>query len=149
VANAHKVHLRIVTAEAQVLDEEADLIIASGGAGELGIQARHIPLVTTLKPGELRVLRGEEEQVLAVAGGFLEVRNEGEGSAVIVLANAAERVEELDISRAEAARQRAEQRLAESQGDVDAARAQAALLRAIARLRVAERYQGRRRSGVR
>jgi F-type H+-transporting ATPase subunit epsilon len=149
MANAHKVHLRIVTAEAQVLDQEADLVIAPGGAGELGIQARHIPLVTTLKPGELRVRQGEEEHILVVAGGFLEVRNEDEGSAVIVLANAAERAEELDLARAEAAKQRAEQRLAESQGNIDSARAQAALLRAIARLRVAERHQTRRHNVVR
>ncbi len=149
MAHAHKVHLRIVTADAQIFDEEADLIIAPGGAGELGIQARHIPLVTTLKPGELRVEQGQTEKVFAVTGGFLEVRNENEGSAAIVLANAAEPAENIDVSRAEAALQRAQERLAQREANVDAARAEAALMRATARLKVVEQYRTRRVPTVR
>jgi len=126
MAQAHKVRLRIVTADAEIFNEEADLIIAPGGAGELGIQARHIPIVTTLKPGELRVEQQQTEKVFAVTGGFLEVRNEDEGSAAIVLANAAEPAENIDVARAEAARQRAEERLAQRAGNIDAARAEAA-----------------------
>ncbi|MDB5076745.1 MAG: atpC [Chloroflexi bacterium] len=144
MANAHKVHLRIVTAEAQVYNSEADLIIAPGGAGELGIQARHIPIVTTLKPGTLRIIQNNDENIYALAGGFLEVRDDGEGSAAIVLAGSAESAENIDLERAEAARARAAQRLSESQTEVDAARAQAALLRAAARIRVAELYRSRR-----
>jgi F-type H+-transporting ATPase subunit epsilon len=144
MASAHKVHLRIVTADAQVVDEEADMVIAPGGAGVLGIQARHIPLVTTLKPGELRIFHDDDEEIYAVAGGFLEVRNEDEGSAIIVLANAAENAAGIDIARAEAARARAEALLSQSQSNVDAAGAQAALLRAMTRLRVAEQYRTRR-----
>jgi F-type H+-transporting ATPase subunit epsilon len=137
-------HLKIVTAEQQVLDEEADLVIAPGGAGELGILPRHIPIITTLKPGELRVRRTAGDQIFAIAGGFMEVRNEGErDSAVTILADAAERAEEIDLERAEKARQQAEQTLAESASAVDSAAAQAALLRAIARIRVAEAH-GRR-----
>lgn len=143
-----KLQLQIVTAERAVLDEEADMVIAPGGAGELGILPRHIPLITTLKPGELRVRRNNEEEVYAVAGGFMEVRNSevagGPGSQVIVLADAAERAEEIDIQRAEEARQRAEETLRASAQDVDVAGAQAALLRAIARIRVAEHHRGRR-----
>ena len=135
-------HLKIVTAERQVLDEQADMVIAPGGAGELGILPRHIPLITTLKPGELRVRHGTEFEEFAVAGGFMEVRNEGDGSAVIVLADSAERAEEIDIARAEEAKRRAEQRLSDAGSNVDAVRAQVALLRAIARIRVAERYRG-------
>jgi F-type H+-transporting ATPase subunit epsilon len=134
-------HLKIVTAERQVLDEQADMVIAPGGAGELGILPRHIPLITTLKPGELRVKHGTAEEAFAVTGGFMEVRHEGDGSAVIVLADAAERAAEIDLARAEEAKRRAEQRLADATAGVDAVRAQAALLRAIARIRVAERHR--------
>ena len=143
MAQAHKVRLRIVTADAEIFNEEADLIIAPGGAGELGIQARHIPIVTTLKPGELRVEQQQTEKVFAVTGGFLEVRNEDEGSAAIVLANAAEPAENIDVARAEAARQRAEERLAQRAGNIDAVRAEAALMRATARLKAAEQFRSR------
>lgn len=136
-------HLTIVTAERRVLDEQADMVIAPGGAGELGILPRHMPLVTTLKPGELRVKHGTAEEAFAVTGGFMEVRNEGDGSAVIVLADAAEHADEIDLARAEEARRRAEQRLSEAGAGVDAVRAQAALLRAIARIRIAERRRTR------
>ena len=142
-----KLRLQIVTAERKVLDEEADMVIAPGGAGELGILPRHIPLITTLKPGALRVLRSGEEQVLAVSGGFLEVRHaefgSEMGSSVIVLADAAERAEEIDIARAEEAKRRAEQSMADKATDVNMLQAQAQLLRAIARIRVAERYRSR------
>jgi F-type H+-transporting ATPase subunit epsilon len=95
-------HLKIVTAEQQVLDEEADMVIAPGRAGELGILPRHIPIITTLKPGEIRVRRSEGDKVFAVAGGFMEVRNEGErDSAVTILADAAERAEDIDLKRAQ------------------------------------------------
>lgn len=146
-----KLHLQVVTAERQVIDEEADMVIAPGGAGELGILPRHIPLVTTLKPGVLRILNGAEEEAYAVAGGFMEVRNEPvhdvPSSKVIVLAGAAERAAEIDLARAEEAKRRAEQRLAERGSAVDATRAEASLLRAIARIRAGEYH--RRREGRR
>jgi F-type H+-transporting ATPase subunit epsilon len=143
-----KLQLQVVTAERQLLDEVADMVIAPGGAGELGILPRHIPLITTLKPGELRVRQNGEEHVYAVAGGFMEVRNavvdDAPGSQVIVLADAAERAEDIDIERAQEARRRAEEQLSSTAADVDLIAAQVALLRAIARLRVAERHRGRR-----
>lgn len=141
-------HLKIVTAEREVLNQDVDMVIAPGGDGELGILPRHIPIITTLKPGELHVRRTEDNQIFAVTGGFMEVRHEGDrDSAVTILADAAERAEEIDLARAEAARQRAEQLLAENAASVDAATAQAALLRAITRIRVAETH-GRRRDGA-
>jgi F-type H+-transporting ATPase subunit epsilon len=145
MASAHKVRLRVVTTDAQILDTEADLVVAPGGAGELGIQARHIPLVTTLKPGELRVRQADDEHVYALSGGFMQVQHEGEGSLAIVLARAAELADKIDVSRAEAARRRAEERLAQAQEQVDTARAEAALNRAINRLKIADR---RRASGT-
>jgi F-type H+-transporting ATPase subunit epsilon len=136
-------HVKMVTAERQLTDEQADMVIAPGGAGEIGILPRHIPLITTLKPGELRIRKADEEQLFAVGGGFLEVRNIENGSEVIVLADTAERAEDLDLERANKARERAEQHLADKSETVDAVAAQASLLRAIARIRVAERHRSR------
>jgi F-type H+-transporting ATPase subunit epsilon len=136
-------HVKMVTAERQLADEQADMVIAPGGAGEIGILPRHIPLITTLKPGELRIRKADEEQLFAVGGGVLEVRNIEGGSEVIVLADTAERAEDLDLERANAARQKAEQHLTDKSEAVDAVAAQAALLRAIARIRVAERHRSR------
>jgi F-type H+-transporting ATPase subunit epsilon len=135
-----KLHLQIVTAERKLLEGEADMVIAPGGDGELGILPRHIPIITTLKPGELRVRQNDAEEPFAVAGGFMEVRNSADGSEVIVLADAAERAEDIDLERAQAARQRAEQARAQSQSEIEAVAAETALLRALVRIRVAERY---------
>ncbi len=126
--------LRIVTADRTVLTEEVDMVIAPGMAGELGVLPRHMPLLTTLKPGELRVLQNGQWDYLAVAGGFMQVDPRG----VTVLADAAERVDEIDEARAQEARRRAETEL--EAADVQArAEAQMALLRAIARISVVER----------
>ena len=135
--------LNIVTADRTVLTEEVDMVIAPGAAGELGILPRHVPLLTTLKPGELRVLQNGQWDSLAVGGGFMQVDQRG----VTVLADAAERVDEIDEARAMEARRLAETELATAGTDVQArAEAQAALLRAIARIGVVERRrQGRQR----
>ena len=137
------IKLDIVTAERSVYSEDVDMVIAPGVEGQLGILPQHAPLMTTLAPGELVVRKGNEETRLAVTGGFLEVRPDG----VIVLASTAERADEIDISRAEAARRRAEERLEakKGRGADEAARAEAALRRAMIRLKVAERGKKRRR----
>ena len=134
-------HVKMVTAERQLIDEQAEMVIAPGGAGEIGILPRHIPLITTLKPGELRIRRADEEQLFSVGGGFLEVRTIEGGSEVIVLADTAERAEDLDLSRAEEAKRQADQHLADKSDAVDSVAAQASLLRVIARIRVAERHR--------
>jgi F-type H+-transporting ATPase subunit epsilon len=127
--------LDIVTAERVVFSDEVTMVIAPGAAGELGILPRHIPLLTTLKPGVLRVLQqGAEETLMAVGGGFLEVRPDR----VTILATAAEHAEEIDEARAEEARRRAEAALQDRRSDADSVQIQAALLRAAARLRVVE-----------
>ncbi|HEY8491624.1 MAG TPA: F0F1 ATP synthase subunit epsilon [Dehalococcoidia bacterium] len=136
--------LDIVTPERVVFSAEGiERMVVPGIEGELGIRPLHAPLMTMLQPGEMRIYRGNEEVVLAVTGGFMEVRD----NAVIILADAAERAEEIDVARAEAARQRAQELLARRPADVDLAAAEAALRRALARLRVAE--QRRRRGGGR
>ena len=137
------VRLDIVTAERMVYSEDVDAVIAPGVEGQLGILPHHAPLMTTLQAGELLVRKGGEEISLAISGGFLEVRPDR----VVVLADAAERADEIDISRAEEARRRAEQRLAEKGASgLDESRADIALRRAIARLAVAEKVRRRKRS---
>jgi F-type H+-transporting ATPase subunit epsilon len=135
--------LDIVTAERVVYSEDVDAIIAPGVEGQLGILPHHAPLMTTLQAGELLVRRGGEEDTLAISGGFLEVRPDR----VIVLADTAERAEEIDLERAEAAKQRAERRLKERgvTPGLDEVRCSASLQRAVARLTVGEKFKRRRR----
>ncbi|MFQ5933332.1 MAG: F0F1 ATP synthase subunit epsilon [Dehalococcoidia bacterium] len=127
--------LEIVTAEQVVYSDEVDMVIAPGIIGELGILPRHAPLITALQPGELRVKKGTEEVAMAVSGGFLEVFNDK----LTILADAAERAEEIDLERAQQAMQRAEERVKSSASDVDLAQALAALRRSRIRLKVAGR----------
>ncbi|OGO23137.1 MAG: F0F1 ATP synthase subunit epsilon [Chloroflexi bacterium RBG_16_50_9] len=132
----------IVTAERVVYSGDVDVVIAPGVEGQLGILPHHAPLMTTLQAGELLVRRGGEEDSLAISGGFLEVRPDR----VIVLADAAERAEEIDITRAEAAKKRAEQRLHDRHAaGLDESRAELALHRALARLEVAQKIRTRRK----
>ncbi|MCL2678941.1 MAG: F0F1 ATP synthase subunit epsilon [Dehalococcoidia bacterium] len=135
-----KLKLDIVTAERMVYSEDVDAIIAPGIDGELGILPQHAPLMTMLKPGELLVKQAGTEVLLAVSGGFLEVRPDH----VIVLADTAERAEEIDLARAEEARQRAEKSRAEApMGAESQLAAEAALQRALLRLKVARRRKER------
>lgn len=137
--------VEIVTAERVVYSQEGvDEIIAPGVDGEFAVLPEHAAFITTLKPGELRIIRGGgEEEAMAITGGFFEVRNDR----VVVLADAAERVEEIDIERAEEARRKAEQTLQERTELADLAQTQASLQRALARLRVAEKRGRRGRPG--
>ena len=132
----------IVTAEQVVFSEEdVDLLIVPGIEGELGVLPLHAPLVTTIQPGVLRVVKGGEETTMAITGGFIEVRE----NRVTILADAAERGEEIDIAQAEAARRRAEERLASREAAVDMAQAEMALKQALVRLKAVERMRRRRR----
>jgi F-type H+-transporting ATPase subunit epsilon len=140
-----KLHVELVTAEGRVLSTEADFVRAPGLAGELGVLPRHIPLMTPLKPGEVLVRNDEHEEFLFVAGGFLEVLPDK----VVILADAAERAEDIDETRAEEARRRAQQFIEQrAGGDAEAAEAAAALERALFRLRIAE-LRKRGRAGAR
>jgi F-type H+-transporting ATPase subunit epsilon len=123
-----------------VVSSEVDEVVAPGTEGYFGVWPGHAPFLTTLGAGEVTYRRGRDEQHLAVVGGFAEVT----GERVIILAEHAERPEEIDRERAERARQRAEQRLAGKSPtggpeEIDYARAAAALARALARLQVAGR----------
>lgn len=127
--------LEIITAERQVLADDIDILVAPGIEGELGILPHHAPLMTMLQPGELLIRKDGEETYMVVTGGFLEVRPDK----VIVLADACERAEEIDVARAEEAKRRAEERLKTRPPDMEAASIEASLRRSLSRLRVAER----------
>lgn len=137
-----KLTVEIVTGERVVFTEtDVDMVVAPGSDGTLGILPHHAPLITTLATGELRVKKGGGEQSLVVFGGFMEVTPEK----VIVLADTAERAEEIDVARAEAARQRAESQIAQQASNVDMAKAELALRRAAIRLQVGQRRRASRR----
>ena len=127
--------LEIVTAERMVFSDEVSALIAWGLEGQLAILPHHAPLMTMLQPGDLMIRKDKEEDYLAISGGFLEVRPDK----VIILADACERVDEIDIARAEEAKKRAQETLKAGPLTADAAAAEAALRRSIARLKVAER----------
>ncbi len=133
--------LEIITAERRVYSDDVDLLVAPGVEGELGILPHHAPLLTALKPGELRIRKGGQDEYFAVAGGFMEVI----ANRVTVLADAAEHPDEIDLERAQAAMRRAEERVAQRTTDVDLERALASLRRAQIRVGVARR---RRRGGA-
>ena len=132
--------LEILTPERAVYDDEVDMVIAPGSEGYLGILPHHAPLLTALGQGEFRVKKGGDEEVLAVFGGFMDVR----GDRVTVLTEEAEAVEEIDEDRAREARERAQQELATATSPVEEARARVQLERSLVRLRVGERRRRRR-----
>ncbi len=127
--------LEIITIEGTEFDEDVDMVIAPGSEGVLGILPHHTPLITTLTYGELDIKKEGQDQFFAIGGGFMEVRPDH----VIVMADSAERAEEIDIDRAAAALQRAEDILSHEGEQFDFSRAEAALQRSAARLKVAQR----------
>jgi len=127
--------LEIVTAERMVYSDDIDALVAWGVEGQLGILPHHAPLMTMLQPGDLMIRKNKEEEYLAISGGFLEVRP----GKVIILADACERVDEIDIARAEEAKKRAQETMRAAPLSADAAAAEAALRRSLARLKVAEK----------
>lgn len=136
------VRLEIVTAERLVYSEEVDAVVAPGIDGELGILPRHAPLLTTLDPGEIRVLKDGEESLIAVGGGFLEVM----GDKITVLADTAEHAGEIDVQRSEEALKRAQKSVDSGASDMDLERAMATIRKSQARIKVS-RHRRRRRDG--
>ena len=137
-----KLTLEIVTPDRALLREEVDEVVVPGSEGEFGVLPGHTPLLSMLKIGELWYRQGQEKHFLAVAFGFVEVLPDR----VTVLAQVGERAQEIDIARAERAKQRAEQRLAQgqlTQVDLDIERARIALLKSLLSLQVATRARTR------
>ncbi len=143
MATRDTLHVEVVTAERELYSGEATLVSAPGSEGRLGILPRHAAMLALLKEGELRIELNDAEEPIFVSGGFLEVSD----NRVIILADTAEHAEEIDEARAQEARRRAEESLAQASSNEDRAQLQAALGRAIQRLRVAEvvRRTSRRR----
>ncbi len=128
----------IVGAESEIFHGQAKLVIATGEAGELGIAPRHAPLITRLKPGQVRVqLENGEEQCFYVSGGILEVQPQ----VVTVLADTAIRARDLDEAAARKAKENAERLLANRADAVEIAQAQAELMQAVAQLRAIEQLR--------
>jgi F-type H+-transporting ATPase subunit epsilon len=140
------IRCEIVTQERLLYSEDVDMVIAPGSDGELGILPHHAPLLTALAFGELRLKRGGGEESFAIGGGILEVTP----GKVTVLADSAERADEIDLARAEEARKRAEEMLtAGPPADEDSLAAlDTALRRSNIRLKVARKRGGRGRPGA-
>jgi F-type H+-transporting ATPase subunit epsilon len=134
----------IVTAERTVFSDDAEVVVVPGIEGQMGILPHHIPLMTMLRAGEVLVRRGGEETNLAISGGFLEVNSDR----VIILVDAAEGAEEIDVKRAEVAKRHAEKELSQRATGLDRAKTEAALRRALVRLAVVDKGKRRRRPGV-
>jgi len=135
------IQVDIVSAEGAIFSGEAEMVFAPGALGEIGIAPRHAPLLTHLKPGEVRVQPPEgEARFFFVTGGVLEVQPR----LVTVLADSAARAEDLDEAAALAARERAREALEGGSGEIDVEQAQRELVEAEARYRAAEKLRGRR-----
>ncbi len=133
------IHVDIVSAEGAIFSGEADFVIAPASQGDVGIAPRHAPLLTELRPGPVRVQRGgEDEQLFYVTGGLLEIQP----SAVMVLADAALRPEQLDVDAADEARKKAEEALAGATEKSDIEKAQRDLAEASARHRALRKLRG-------
>jgi F-type H+-transporting ATPase subunit epsilon len=135
VALPTKLQLQIVSADRMLVDETVDEVQIPGSEGYFGVLPGHTPLLAVLQVGQLSYRQGQQQHYLAVAFGFAEVQPDR----VTILAQVAERADEIDVTRAESAKKRAEQRLASPQVDMDAERARVALLKSLIRLQVASR----------
>ncbi|PJE76041.1 ATP synthase F1 subunit epsilon [Candidatus Uhrbacteria bacterium CG10_big_fil_rev_8_21_14_0_10_48_11] len=141
-----KVTFEIATPEKIVYRESVDQVTVPTLLGEITILPNHIPLVSALSPGELVIQRGEDRISLFVSGGFIEVKP---GSNVVVLADAAEHVDEIDVERAEAAKERARKTMETARVETEHyTNAAAELQRSLARLHLASRKRHRGRHGV-
>ena len=130
--------LEIVTPEATAYSEDVDFVTLPGTEGELGVYPRHVPLLTAIKPGELRVLKNGRETLLAVGEGFVEIK----ADAVSVLTDMALESEQIDAAAAEAAVERAKAAMKEDHTSEEVAAIEASMAKALAQLRVKRRRHG-------
>ncbi|MEK3806888.1 F0F1 ATP synthase subunit epsilon [Metabacillus sp. SLBN-84] len=128
------VQVNVVTPDGPVYDADVEMVSVKAQSGELGILPGHIPMVAPLQIGAVRLKTSKSTELVAVSGGFLEVRPDK----VTILAQAAETVEDIDLTRAQAAKERAEERLNTNKDDIDFKRAELALRRAMNRINVSQ-----------
>lgn len=136
----NNINLKIATPEKVVYENQIEQVSIPTMDGEITVLPNHIPLVSVLKAGELRIIDKDGEHLMAVSGGFLEVRGNNE---LVILADNAEQANLIDLDRAEQARARAEEEMAKAKSgeDVDFARLQAVIDRETNRLRVGKKYK--------
>ena len=134
---AMTMHVDIVSAEEEIFSGPAEMVFAPAVMGELGILPRHAPLLTQLKPGEVRIRAGSEEQFFYVSGGMLEIQPH----VVTVLADTALRAKDLDEAAALQAKERAEQALRDKTSEFEYARAQSELAEAVAQLQAIKKLR--------
>ena len=136
-------NLEILTAEGEIFNQEVDVVVLPGIEGELAVLPGHAPLVTQLDAGQLVIRTGKEEEYLVVFGGFVQVL----AHKVTVLADAAERIDEIDEERAKSAMSRAQSRIETVDSDVNLERALSSLRRSTIRLNASARFKRKRSSG--
>ena len=136
---ANTVHIDVVSAEASIFSGEAEFVVAPASAGEVGIYPHHAPMVTTIKPGALRIKLPDtaEETLIFISGGMLEVQP----GLITVLADTAVRGHDLDEAKAIAAKEAAEEAMRNRTSDMDYAKAQAELSEALAQIQAIERLR--------
>jgi F-type H+-transporting ATPase subunit epsilon len=136
---ANTVHIDVVSAEASIFSGEAEFVVAPAAAGEVGIYPNHAPMITTIKPGALRIKLADtaEETVIYLSGGMLEVQP----GVITVLADTAIRGADLDKAKAVAAKEAAEEAMRNRTSDIDYAKAQAELAEAVAQIQAIERLR--------
>jgi F-type H+-transporting ATPase subunit epsilon len=136
---ANTVHIDVVSAEASIFSGEAEFVVAPAGAGEVGIYPNHAPMITTIKPGALRIKQPDvkEETLIFISGGMLEVQP----GMITVLADTAIRGADLDEAKANAAKEAAMEAMKNRTSDMDYAKAQAELSEAVAQIQAIERLR--------
>jgi len=136
---ANTVHIDVVSAEASIFSGEAEFVVAPAGAGEVGIYPNHAPMITTIKPGALRIKQSDvaEETLIFISGGMLEVQP----GMITVLADTAIRGHDLDEAKAVAAKESAEEAMKNRTSDMDYAKAQAELAEAIAQIQAIQKLR--------
>ena len=139
---AMTIHVDIVSAEGEIFSGSAEMVYAPAAMGEVGIAPRHTPMVTRLKPGEVRVDKGDGKPMLHfyVSGGILEIQPH----VVTVLADTAIRAADLDEAAAQEAKRRAEEAISNKSAEFEYAKAQAELAEAVAQLRTIKNFRGKR-----
>jgi F-type H+-transporting ATPase subunit epsilon len=136
------IKLEIVTQERSIYSDDVDFVIAPGVEGDLGILPNHCPLITTLQPGELKIIKKDEEILIAIGGGFLEIRPDR----IIILADVADRDDEIDSQKVEEAIRRAQELLSNREiSTADKTELETSLRLELARLNIAEKRKQKRR----
>jgi F-type H+-transporting ATPase subunit epsilon len=133
-------HVQIITPEKIIYNDDVDMIVIPGSEGDLGILPHHVPLFTQVRPGELKVKKGNVEFYMAITGGFADIT----GQEVTILADYAVRAEEIEEKRVEEAMKRAEEAMREKKSETDFALAEADLRRALLELKVASRRKSKK-----